>query len=141
MNLTRLIPTAMLIASAACVAPAHNRGEGMAMANEAGRTLDGEALRRLFLNGLNTYLTPVRSGEVVISHPPGELFRPNGTYHRSLGRTGIEGWYGLEGAQLCVWGDSIAKQCRKVISQDGKTYLLVDVADRSRALMTLSQRN
>jgi len=110
------------------------------MASEAGRPLDGEALRRLFLNGLNTYLIPVQRAEGVAFHRRSELFRPNGTYWRGMGRTGIEGWYGLEGAQLCVWGDSIAKQCRKVLPQGGAIYLLIDVANNSQALMELSQR-
>jgi len=102
--------------------------------------LDGDALRRLFLNGYNTYLTPVRSAEVLIDHPSGELFRPNGTYSRRSGRFGPDGWYSIEGDRLCVTGDSIPKQCRKLIPQGRKTYVLVDVADGSRAVMELSQQ-
>jgi hypothetical protein len=102
--------------------------------------LDGEALSRIFSNGLNTYLTAVRSGNVIIDHPSGELFRPNGTYYRSLGRTGLEGWYSIKGNRLCVAGDGIPKQCRKLIPLRDRTYLLVDVANGSRAAMELSQQ-
>ena len=109
------------------------------MASESERPLDGEALRRLFSNGYNTYLAPVRSGEVVIDHPPHELFRPNGTYSRRTGRFGPDGWYAIEGDRLCVTGEGIPKQCRKVIPQEGKFYLLIDVSDGSQALMSLWQ--
>ena len=106
----------------------------------ATKHLDNAALRRLFVSGYYTYLTPVRSGEVIIDHPPGELFRPNGTYQRILGRTGLEGWYAIEGNGLCVWGEGLTKQCRMVIPLGGKVYLLVDVADGSRSVAELSQQ-
>jgi len=109
------------------------------MASETGRTLDGEALRRLFSNGFNTYLAPVQPSEGVAFHRRSELFRPNGTYHRSLGRIGLEGWYAIEGDRLCVTGDGIPKQCRKVAPQGGKIYLLIDVSDNSQALMEFWQ--
>ena len=91
------------------------------------------------LNGYNTYLAAPRSPDLIVDHPRGELFRPNGTYHRSLGRTGLEGWYAIEGDWLCVAGDGIPKQCRKLIPQGGNSYLLVDVVDGSKAVLELSQ--
>lgn len=100
--------------------------------------LTGDALRLLFSTNYNVYLTP-RSGDVIVSHPRSELFRPNGTYWRSTGRTGLEATYAVEGDLLCVHGDRIPKQCRKVIPQTGKTYLLIDISNNSQALMDLSQ--
>lgn len=101
--------------------------------------LDGRGLSLLFLNGYNTYFAPVRSGEVVIDHPAHELFRPNGTYSRRTGRFGRDGWYAIEGDQLCVTGDGIPKQCRKVVPKGGEIYLLIDVSNNSQALMKLWQ--
>jgi len=101
--------------------------------------LNGEALRRIFLNGSNTYLSAPRNPDVIVDHPSVELFRPNGTYSRRIGRFGPDGWYAIEGDRLCVSGDGIPKQCRKVVPQGGNLYLLVDVADGSEAVLELSQ--
>jgi len=101
--------------------------------------LDGEALRRIFLNGYNTYLTPPRSADIVVDHPDQELFRPNGSYSRRVGRFGPDGLYAIEGDRLCVSGEGIPKQCRKLIPQGGNWYLLVNVADGSKAVVELSQ--
>ena len=102
--------------------------------------LDGEALSRLFSTGNNTYLHPVQQAEGVDYHPRGELFRPNGTYWRSMGRVGREGTYVIEGDRLCVMPGGLAKQCRQVIPQGNNTYLLIDVADNSQILMSLAKR-
>lgn len=101
--------------------------------------LDGEALRGIFSNGYNTYLAAPRSGDVIVDHPSHELFRPNGSYSRRVGRFGPEGRYAIEGDRLCVSGDGIAKQCRKLFPQGGSLYLLVDVADGSKVVLELSQ--
>jgi hypothetical protein len=101
--------------------------------------LNEEALRCLFLSGYNTYLKPIRFTKIVIDHPPHELFRPNGAYARSTGRTALEGTYVVEGNHLCVMGNGIPQQCRKVIWRGGMTYLLIDASDGSDALMVLSQ--
>ena len=113
----------------------------VALAPATPAPLNGEALRRIFLNGYNTYLTAPRSpDDVIVSHPSSEMFRPNGTYTRRTGRFGPEGWYAIEGDRLCVSGDGIPKQCRKLIPQRGNLYLVIDVADGSRTVIELSQR-
>jgi len=124
--------SAALLLSSGC-ATAGTTSHGLAA------SLDGEALRALFSSGCNTYLEPIRAGDVVVSHPPHELFRPNGTYSRRTGRFGPDGWYAIEGDRLCVTGDGIPKQCRKVVPQGGETYLLIDVSNNSQTLMKLRQ--
>jgi hypothetical protein len=132
-------PLALLFGVAGAVLLVSGCATAGAMSPGMSAPLNGEALRRLFLNGYNTYLAPVRPGEVITDHPSSELFRPNGTYSRRTGRFGPDGWYAIEGDRLCVTGDGIPKQCRKVVPQGGKTYLLIDVSDNSQALMNLWQ--
>lgn len=138
MNPRGLIPTAVLSILAACASPAGKHAKEAGMSSES-RALDGTELRRLFLNGYNTYLAPVRASDVNVGHLPHELFRPNGTYSRRTGRFGPDGSYAIEGNLICVTGEGIPKQCRKVIPQDGKAYLLIDVSDNSLVLMKLWQ--
>jgi hypothetical protein len=116
-----------LIAAALLVSPAAT----------APAPLDSEALRGIFLNGYNTYLVEPRPSGVIISNPKSEIFRPNGTWKK--GRFGPEGWYAIEGNQLCVSVDGMPKHCRTLIPQVGNFYLLVDVADGSKAVLELSQ--
>jgi hypothetical protein len=86
--------------------------------------LRGKELRRIFLNGYNTYLVEPLPPGVIVSHPSSEIFRPNGTW--KIGRFGPEGWYAIEGDRLCVSGDNLPKRCRTLIPQGGNLYLLVD---------------
>lgn len=130
------LPAALLLSSGCTAANITSVGPTPPMS--AMTPLNGEALRRLFSTDYHTYLTP-RSGAVIVSHPRSELFRPNGTYWRGTGRTGLEGTYAVEGDLLCVLGDRIPKQCRRVVPQGGNTYLLIDVSDSSQALVDLSR--
>ena len=116
-----LIAAALLVASAA----------------KAPAPLEGDALRGIFLNGYNTYLVEPLPPGVIVSHPSSEIFRPNGTWKK--GRFGPEGWYAIEGNQLCVSGDNLPKHCRMLIPQGRNLYVLVDVSDGSRAVLELSQ--
>ena len=116
-----LIAAALLVASAA----------------KAPAPMESDALRRIFLNGYHTYLVEPLPPGVIVSHPSIEIFRPNGTWKK--GRFGPEGWYAIEGNQLCVSGDNMPKRCRALIPQGGNLYLLVDVADGSTAVLELSQ--
>ena len=111
----------------------------VASASATPAPLDGEALSRIFLNGDNTYLAAPRSPDVIVGHPSHELFRPNGTYSRRIGRFGPDGWYAIEGDRLCVSGDGIPNQCRMLIPKGANLYLLVDVVDGSEAVLELSQ--
>ncbi len=104
----------------------------------ASTPLDGETLRRIFLHGLNTYLTETHP-DVIIDHPYYEAFMSNGAYLRGSGPFYREGTYGVEGNRLCVEGEGIPKQCRKLIPQGGNLYLLVDVADGSKVVLALRQ--
>lgn len=139
MKMRSLFACVLLVLLPGCAAASATASQG-APPMSAMTPLSGDELRRLFSEGYHVYLTPSSAGDVIVDHPPGELFRPGGSYRRILGRTGREGNYTIEDNRLCVWGDGISKQCRTLIPQGDKNYLLVDVADGSRAVMELSRQ-
>jgi hypothetical protein len=98
--------------------------------------LGGHELRRLFSDAW--LAAPQPPDGVIIDHPRGEMFRSNGTYHRVLGRTGLEGTFAIEGDQLCVAGPGIPKRCRKVLPLGGKAYTLIDTSDGTRETLDLT---
>ena len=128
---------AVISMASGCVAPATPGG---AIEMSSDHTLDEVALRRLFLSGQNTYIAPIRSADVTISHPPSELFRVNGTYARTIRRFPMEGAYSLEGNRLCVSGKQIPRQCRTLSYRGDGLYILTDVADGTQVLRQLWQK-
>lgn len=97
--------------------------------------LEADALRDLLAEA---YVTPVRPPDVLISHPPGEVFRSQGVYERIVGRQSIEGTFYLRDNTFCVRGEGIPLQCRQIIALRDDTYSLMDVSDGTMTLVTIT---
>jgi len=104
------------------------------MAGERAAPLQDDALRALLSDA---YATPPLAAGIVMSHPPGEIFRANGVYQRIVGRTSLWGQFEIQTAAVCVWGEDFARQCRRVVANRDGTYTFIDIADGSSAVMTV----
>lgn len=98
--------------------------------------LDAAALRTLLSD---VYVTPVRPADMMVSHPPGEIFLSDGVYQRILGRTRVEGTFEIESTLVCVQGPDFRQQCRQITPSENNTYLLVDEEDRFTLPVTIRQ--
>jgi hypothetical protein len=62
-----------------------------------------------------------------ISHPPGEIFEPNGGYIRIVGRVRFGGIYEIAGNLLCVeGGGDFPRQCWRVVPDENGVYIFID---------------
>jgi hypothetical protein len=68
------------------------------------RPLEGRALRALLSDA---FVAPVQAGGITTSHPPGEMFRADGSYIRIVGRTRLFGRFAIHGALVCVRAEAV----------------------------------
>lgn len=99
------------------------------------RPLEADALRTLFSGA---YVTPVQAADIIIDHPPGEIFRSDGVYQRIVGRTRLYGTFDVRGNLVCVQGDGFRQQCRQVIPLGNDRYSLVDVSNGSTVIVSIA---
>lgn len=125
----------MLLTPGACAVPEAQSASTVVTGEAPQRPLARDALRAL-LSGV--YVTRVRPSEMLVSHPPGEIFLADGVYQRVVGRTSVEGRFEIEGAAVCVEGADFPRRCRQVIPRGKQTYSFVDQADGSAELVTIT---
>jgi hypothetical protein len=98
--------------------------------------LKGDALRVLLSD---VYVEPVRpAGGVIVSEWPGEIFRSDGSYIRISNRSRRYGTFEIKGDLVCVRGDGIKYQCRRVVPVESGTYTLTDISDGSSMRVTIA---
>lgn len=105
------------------------------MARENAAPLQDDALRALLVD---VSVADFRTGQLYDG--PAEIFRANGSYQRSAGRGGgLEGRFEIRDGAVCVWGDAVALQCRRVRRNGNGTYTFIDTADGTAAVMTITR--
>lgn len=116
-------------------ANAKRAGEESHIPNESDqRPLRASALRAL-LSDVN--VLPAQPPREMMSHPPGEIFRADGSYVQ-FERTRMFGRFDIRGRSVCVQGDGFPRICRHVVPRGGNTYLFVNSSDGSSILMTIT---
>ena len=135
MRINRLIQLALLFFAAACIAPPNSPLESGAVNESRERPLEADALRAL-LSGV--YATAVQFAGVISSHPPSEIFRPDGTYVRIPNRSRVYGTFDVRGDVVCVRGDGIPELCRQVLPHRDGTYTFIDQSSGSRTRVTIT---
>ena len=125
-----------VVAAAGALACAPISSRGMHMTDgHTQRSLEDEALRALLSDA---YVTPVQPADVIIDHPPGEIFRADGIHLRIVSRTRIEGRFEIRQGAVCVWGPNFERRCRRVVFNRNGTYTFTDIASGSSQTLVVT---
>lgn len=126
---------AICVPSIAAQSEAEKSSTNVAIPRESRPPLDGDTVRALLSNA---YVTPAQATDVIIDHPPGEIFRADGGYVRIPNRTRQYGTFDIQGNLVCVQGADFPRLCRQVISHGDGTYSFVNPSNGSTMLATIT---
>jgi hypothetical protein len=115
-------------------APANAPPSTTIAAENGGRPIEGDELRVLLRDAFVS--RPTLPG--VITHQSGEVFRQNGVYERVAHLRKEEGTFSIEDETVCIEGRRIARLCRRIVRLGEGTYSMVDVADGTSMVVTIS---
>lgn len=126
---------AICVPSIAAQSEVQKSPTNVAIPGESRPPLDSDALRTLLSNA---YVTPARPADVIMDHPPGEIFRADGDYVRIPNRTRQYGTFDIQGNLVCVQGADFPRLCRQVISHRDGIYSFVNPSNVSTMLATIT---
>jgi hypothetical protein len=130
-----ILPLGASLAAIAAIVPvncaAHQSLGNNVMTSEQERASLGDAALRALL--VDAYV----SRHPVGYDGPGEFFRANGAYQRDGGHGAIvaEGRFEIHDNAICVWGDTFARVCRRIVANGDNTYTFIDTANGHSVVM------
>jgi len=127
---------ALVLALGACTTSRDAHG-AQNDSNEGQTLLGDDELKAL----LREVIVGERQSPVFVSHPLSEIFDQRGVYFRTDGRVTREGTFYIANKQVCVEGADITRRCRNVYRNHDGTYTLVDTADGSAQIRTITTRS